>query len=455
MKIGTKITLKFNFIVSVILISFAASVYFSFSSYREEEFYSRLKEEATTTAKLYSDVEEVTYDVLKKIDKISENILTDEKVLIYDLDNKLLYSNQEIDVDEISHAKLDELKTEKEIRYKEGDIEFFGTLFTGKFNKFLVISCAMDEYGLSKLQFLKYTLIIGVIIALIISTFLSFFFSRQSLSPISDVIKQVDIITISNLNHRVNEGNGKDEIAQLAIKFNKMLERLEAAFEMQRSFVSNASHELRTPLTAITGQIEVAIMGDNVNKEAQYLLNSILDDIKELNKLSNGLLDLAHANLDISEVKLSFIRIDEIIGAIQAEIVKRNKDYTIEIDFMDYPDEENWITINASDQLIKAALANVIENACKYSARHVANISLEFDNKNVTIIIQDSGIGIPEENMAHIFEPFYRADNVKLIKGHGIGLTLTQRIIHLHNGTINIQSSIGKGTIVKLQLPHL
>ncbi len=455
MKIGTKITLKFNFIVSVILISFASSVYFSFSSYREEEFYSRLKEEATTTAKLYSDVEEVTYDVLKKIDKISENILTNEKVLIYTLENKLLYSNQEIDVDEISHARLDELKVEKEIRYKEGDIEFFGTFFTGKFNKFLVVSCAFDEYGLSKLTFLKYTLIIGVLIAIMISSFLSFFFSKQSLSPILDVIKQVDIITISNLNHRVNEGNGKDEIAQLAIKFNKMLERLEAAFEMQRSFVSNASHELRTPLTAITGQIEVAIMGDNVNNEAQQLLNSILDDIKELNKLSNGLLDLAHANLDISEVKLNLIRIDEIIGAIQAEIVKRNKDYKIEINFMDYPDDENWITVNASDQLIKAAISNVIENACKYSKNHIANVSLEFGKKNILITIQDSGIGIPPENLAHIFEPFYRADNAKSIKGHGIGLTLTQRIIHLHNGNILIESTVGKGTTVKLQLPHL
>jgi hypothetical protein len=102
MKIGTKITLKFNFIVSLILILFSLSVYFTFSNYREEEFYTRLKEEASTTAKLYSDVEEVTYEVLKKIDKISENVLPDEKVLIYDLNNKLLYSNQEIDLDEIA-----------------------------------------------------------------------------------------------------------------------------------------------------------------------------------------------------------------------------------------------------------------------------------------------------------------------------------------------------------------
>src|SRR4051812_48494030 len=123
MKLGTKITLKFNIIVSLILIVFAFSVYYFFSNYREWEFYTRLKEEATTTARLYSDVEEVTYDILKKIDQSSVNVLPKEKVLIYSLDNKLLYSSMEIDVDEIPHDRLDQLKVQKEIRYTDGSSE--------------------------------------------------------------------------------------------------------------------------------------------------------------------------------------------------------------------------------------------------------------------------------------------------------------------------------------------
>src|SRR6218665_1100424 len=93
MKIGTRITLQFNLIVSVILISFAFSIYHIFSKYATEEFYTRLREEATTTARLYSEIEEVTYDLLKKIDQNAANVLPSEKVLIYDLNNKLLYSS--------------------------------------------------------------------------------------------------------------------------------------------------------------------------------------------------------------------------------------------------------------------------------------------------------------------------------------------------------------------------
>ena len=98
----------------------------------------------------------------------------------------------------------------------------------------------------------------------------------------SDVVKQVDKITISSLDMRVNEGNGTDEIAQLAITFNKMLKRLESSFEMQRSFVSNASHELRTPLTSITGQIEVSLMKSRTHEEYETILESVLKTLKVL-----------------------------------------------------------------------------------------------------------------------------------------------------------------------------
>jgi signal transduction histidine kinase len=455
MKIGRKITLKFNFIVSVILILFALSVYYAFSRYREEEFYTRLREEANTTAKLYSDVEEVTYEVLKKIDQISENVLFGEKVLIYDLNNQLLYSNQEIDIDEIPHSQLERLKEEKEVRYKDGDHEAYGVYFTGKYDELLVFALAYDQYGLSKLRFLKYILITGVFLVTLLSTVLGFIFSRQALSPISQVISQVDLITVSNLNLRVDEGNGKDEIAQLAIKFNKMLERLEAAFAMQRSFVENASHELRTPLTAITGQLEVAMMNHHLSEESRATLRSVLDDIRELNILSNGLLELANANLDISELRLEPLRIDEVVGAARADVLKIDKRYRVNLHFKDYPDDENWLITHGNEQLIKASLVNVIENACKYSEDHSAGIDLAFSPQHILISVRDSGIGISPGDLLLVFEPFYRADHVKNMKGHGIGLTLAKKVTELHKGSIHIQSEAGRGTCVNIRLPHL
>jgi signal transduction histidine kinase len=284
---------------------------------------------------------------------------------------------------------------------------------------------------------------------------LGFIFSKQSLSPISNVVSQVEKITATKLNLRVNEGNGTDEIAQLAIKFNKMLERIEAAFEMQKSFVANASHELRTPLTSITGQIEVSMMNQTLSEENKQTLNSILDDIRELNKLSNGLLELANANIDASEIKLDSIRIDEIIGSAQAEISRANKNYKINLNITDYPEEEKWLTLLGNESLIRAAISNIVENACKYSKDNSALVDLTFNDNYIFISICDKGIGISPDNLIHVFEPFYRSPNAKNIKGHGIGLTLAKKIIELHSGQIEIKSELEKGTRVILSFKHL
>lgn len=453
MKIRTRITLQFTIIVSVILIVFATTVYFISSNHRKEEFYNRLKDNAVTCVKLLSDVDEVDNNLLKIIDDNSANALPDEKILIYDAKNKLVYckpDNIKYTFDTLLLAKI---KENKEIRFSEGKHDAIGILFKGKRYDYITIAMANDEYGLNKLNYLGYLLISGVLITIVLIIGIALFFSKQALNPISGMVSQIDRVSISNLNLRIDEGNGTDEIAQLAIKFNKMLERLDAAFEMQRSFVSNASHELRTPLTALTGQLEVALMKEDTDPWG--VLKNLLNDIKQLNKLSNGLLDLAQANLDISEIKIETLRIDEVIGNARAELLKRNKDYKIIMDFKHFPEDENWLKINANEQLLKSAFLNIIENACKYSSDKTAEIDLVFGPENVSITISDKGIGIAEKELNKIFDPFYRSGNAKNFAGHGIGLTLTKKIVELHKGTVHILSKLNEGTKVIVNLPHL
>ncbi|MBI2268972.1 MAG: HAMP domain-containing protein [Bacteroidetes bacterium] len=454
MQIRTKLTYQFTINVALILILFSVAIYYFSSNYREQEFYSRLKDKAITTAKLLSqDVKEVNPSILKAIDRNSVNNLPGEKVTIYDFKNTLLYDSN--DDSTLAAAELiNKIRLEKEVRYTEGESEVIGVLFEGQYDRFVVIASAFDKYGFSKLRFLKYVLLIGVLITIVLTVITGLFFSKQALQPIANVVGEVDKITVSNLYSRVNEGNGTDEIAQLAIKFNKMLERLEAAFEMQRSFVSNASHELRTPLTSLTGQIEVSLMNDKINEDTKQLLKSLLDDIKNLNKLSNGLLDLAQASLDISEIKVAQIRIDELIGHARAELLKRNKNYKIGADFKEFPEEEKKLILTGSEQLLKAAIINIIENSCKYSVHKEANVAISFKETGIHLIITDKGIGIPQKDLEHIFEPFFRSENVKSYLGHGIGLTLTQRIIKLHQGEISINSELNKGTSVSIFLPY-
>jgi len=439
--------------VSLILILLGVSIYYLSADYREKEFYQRLHGDAITTARLFGDVEEMNSQLLKIIDKNVENLLPDEEVVVYDVRNKLLFSSVET-IGKVPSEILEKVKTGREIRYKEGEQEVIGLLFAGKHGKLVVVAKALDRYGLSKLIHLRNLLIIVILIAIVLTAIAGYFFARGAIEPISNVMYQVDRISATNLNLRVNEGNGSDEIAQLAIKFNRMLERLEAAFEVQRSFVANASHELRTPLTVLTGNIEVAIM-NNVDPEAREILRSLLEDMRQLNKLSNGLLDLAQSSLDISQLSINEVRIDEVIGNARAEILKHNKDYTVELNFSEFPESEKWLVLTANEQLIKSALTNVIENACKYSQNSKAMVNLSFDRKGITIEVTDTGIGISERDLGHIFEPFYRSSNVKDIAGHGIGLTLASKIVQLHKGEILLNSVLNKGTRVQVVLPHL
>jgi signal transduction histidine kinase len=234
-----------------------------------------------------------------------------------------------------------------------------------------------------------------------------------------------------------------------------MLERLETAFEMQRSFVSNASHELRTPLTSITGQIEVSLMKSRTNEEYESILESVLEDIKNLNALSNGLLDLAKASSDISAIALHPLRIDEILWQTRAELIERKKDYHISIKFDEPIEDENQITILGNDHLLKTALVNLMDNACKFSSDKSVEIFLSARDKCIIAVFYDKGIGIDSVDMEKIFHPFFRAKNARNITGNGLGLTLTDKIIRIHRGTISIESQLQKGTKVTVCIPFL
>ncbi len=448
MNIRNRITLRFIFIVAIIIFTASLAIYIFSADYRREEFYSRLQNKASNTAKLLIEVDEVDTTLLRKIEKDNPVNLAYERIIVFDYRNNVIFSTDENRTIRIDSALLDRIRLEGELRFQQGNYEVLGFLFKGPYDRFAVIAAATDIYGLNKLRNLRTILVIVFAISIMGVSVSGWFFAGKALQPISKVVNQVDDISITSLNLRVDEGNGQDEIAQLAKTFNRMLTRLESSFNVQKNFIANASHELRTPLTAITGQLEVSLLNARTNVEYKAVMNSVLEDIRSLNTLSNRLLLLAQASSDVSDNRIAKLRIDEMVWQTREDMMKHNPCYVIRIDLDHKLDDEEKLTIEGDEQLIKAAIANLIDNGCKYSSDHTIDVFINSSPLGSTLQFEDRGIGIPDEDLNDIFEPFYRGNNTKNVKGHGIGLSMVKRIVTAHHGTIQVNSVLGRGTTV-------
>ena len=234
-----------------------------------------------------------------------------------------------------------------------------------------------------------------------------------------------------------------------------MLDRLEKAFELQKGFVSNASHELRTPLTSMKGHIEITLKKERDIKEYVETLQLLSDEVENLNKISNNLLQLAMATTDITSLKLKNVRVDEALFSGKEDILKTFPNYKVTIEFLTLPENELLLSIFGNEQLIKSAFYNLIENACKYSENKEAEISFKVFNGMIELIFKDKGIGIPQDEIAKIFQPFYRASNSRNITGSGLGLSLTKKIVELHKGNITINSLLNIGTDIQIVFPSV
>jgi signal transduction histidine kinase len=455
MQIRTRLSLQFALLVGSILIAFTVLIYALSANYRKQEFTERLREKAINTAKLLIDVEEINNDLMRIIDSTNYSTLEDVEVIVFDyFKRSKIYVSGKAEGLEVTEELLAKARTSEEFRFSQGEREAIGLLYTNGLRRFVVFASATDRYGITKLNNLLLVLLIGLLASIGLTIITGLFFSRQALRPISDVISQVSSITASNLEQRVDEGNGSDEIARLAITFNEMLVRIEKAFQIQKSFVSNASHELRTPLASITSQIEVALMKSRNPDEYREVLLSLLDDARSLSSLSNNLLEIARAEQDVHALKRMPVRLDELLLETQGEVELLHPEYHIEILINDNTDEETEPTVNGNENLLKLIFTNLIDNACKFSSGKPVRAMLEYNPDCAVITVQDQGIGISSDEQQRIFEPFYRARNAINHPGHGIGLSLIQKIATLHGGSITIDSTENKGTTVKVCLPY-
>ena len=451
MTIRTRLTLLFSSIVSTLLIVFSIIIYFESEYNRQEEFTIRLREEAMTSAEILFGKEEISPDLLKLLDKNQMTVLDQEEIVVYNSKNQIEYESG-TDYMEIKPEMLDKIRQLKELYFEDKNREAIGLVFKKDKQDLIIIASALDKYGFSKQRNLGIMLSFGIFLMAMIVCLAGWFFAGKSLTPIQKIIKSVDKIGgASQLDSRLDEGNQTDEIAQLAQRFNKMLDRLEKAFRLQRSFVSHASHELRTPLTAITGQIQVSLLANDNPQELKLMIQSVLEDVQQLNRLTNNLLDITSIDSDDSQTNFKQINVAEIAFQVRDILLKKNAKNQAIIQLDEQSD--TFPEVRGNEALLYTAFLNLMENGIKFSENQLVKVSFKVNPKEILITFQNGGSIIPINELSAIFESFRRGSNARNTKGYGVGLSLTQKIINLHKGKISVQSSENEGTTFTVILP--
>ncbi|CCH55945.1 histidine kinase [Fibrisoma limi BUZ 3] len=455
MTIRNRISLQFTLIVASILVVFSGMVYITSANYRQEEFYNRLIQKARTTVRFLVEVKEIDRDLLKIIDRNTISALINEKVLIFNERNQLIYASVDDQVINYRPQLLTWVRREGVVETTDGENEVIGLLYKEQGRPLVVLASAYDRFGRSKLSNLRRTLTWGLVGGIGLTIALGFFFAGKSLQPIAHINEQVQTITARNLQQRLDEGRRQDEIDQLAVNFNHVLDRLEQAFDQQRSFVSHASHELRTPLTALKSEIQLGLRRRLSTDEYENVLQNLMADTDRLIGLSNSLLFLARTLENLHHMNQDAVRLDEVVFSAQDELLSARPDYQIQIDYDSIPESDTGLQVRGNENLLRRVVLNLLDNACKYSPKSQAWVRIGSTPDTCRLIIRDEGIGMTPDELTRIFEPFYRAGNAVGYDGFGVGLSICQRIMDLHQGEISVVSELGKGSTFTVSLPRL
>lgn len=438
MKIRTRLSILYTLLTAGVLLVFSVIVYWSASNNREKEFFTLLEREAITKANLYLNAK-VNEEVLQQIYRSNREILYEVEAAIYDENLNLIYHDA-VDIDFVKETEdmLRWIVQNGRLRMYEGKWQVVGIKYHFNDKPYLITAAAYDEAGYNKLRNLFTTMLIVFLCAMVMIALLGWYFSKKAFEPVKSIVANMQLISATNLDLRLQAENPADELGELATTFNTMLERLENSFEAQKHFVTNISHELRTPLAAIIAELDLCLSKERDKAQLLEAIQNVLQDTTRLNRLINSMLDLAKASYDPTQIKFNMQRVDEILLDAIHQIQRSNKDFKVEIDFLNSQQQEMPdLTIWGNEYLLRVAFINLIDNACKYSPNHTCIIHIEQGGHQLTLQFINQGADLQADELEQLFKPFYRSPKSNQYSGSGIGLYLSRKIVSLHQGKLH------------------
>jgi heavy metal sensor kinase len=330
-------------------------------------------------------------------------------------------------------------------RAVERRVESFGHAFN------LIVSAPMESIE-GPLALARRAILFGLPIVLCLAGGGGWLLATRALAPLRSVADQSARITGNTLHTRLDPGRATDELRVLTDSFNDLLSRLDQSFETMRRFVADASHELRTPVSVIRGEADVALSRDRSPAEYRESLTTVLEESRRLSRLIDDLLKLARADAGHVRLHSSEFYLNELLAeccrAVQPLAVARGLDVECRAsaDFQYCGDEE----------LLRRLILNLLDNAIRYtpSGGHVT-ATVEGGASGIRILVADTGIGIPADQAARVFERFYRVDEgrSRMDGGFGLGLSIVRWIAEAHRGVVECVSTPGVGSTFTVTLP--
>jgi len=307
-----------------------------------------------------------------------------------------------------------------------------------------------DEFSIqvynNKADYKRNSLIITVLLALLGGA-VTYFISGHALRPIREFSDKIEEVQAQNLSDSRIEENNVKELNQLGISYNKMLERLSEAFEIQRQFTANAAHELRTPLALMQVQLDLYNSASHPGNDADTLqtIKMVTEQNDKLNRMVKTLLDMSELQTVGRDDKIILDAIvEEVLADLEPLAVEKN------IKLIGKCEDATMI---GSDILIYRLVYNLVENAIKYNhPLGQVTVTAYQRNKHVYLSVEDTGSGIPKELRERVFEPFFRVDKSRSreLGGVGLGLAFVREIVRVHDGSICIKSGKTGGTIFEV-----
>jgi heavy metal sensor kinase len=293
---------------------------------------------------------------------------------------------------------------------------------------------------------------VTLLLAIAVAVTGGYYLVRRALATVDHISRSAEQISFQNLSERLPVSHSGDEIEHLSLALNRMIQRLDEAFQHSKRFVADASHELRTPLTILRGELESLAQQEVLSPPVPERLGSLLEETDRLAKVVEGLLTLSR--LDAGEAKGEWIRLDlaelTVSTADQMSLLAEDKNISIRCD------TPSPVVIQGDRTRLKQVVVNLLDNAIKYTAEGgKITLQVHAQGENAILDVQDNGIGIPADVLPHVFERFFRADKARSrdLGGAGLGLAIVQSICLAHGGRVQVQSREGQGSLLRVELP--